>query len=43
MPVVGSTEGWEVDLSSGSEPATDKVAEGATDDAVKVHRHRMRR
>jgi hypothetical protein len=43
VPVVGSTEGWEVDLSSGSEPATDKVAEGATDDAVKFHRHRMRR
>lgn len=43
VPVVGSTEGWEVDQSSGSVPAANKVAEGATDDAARFHRHRMRR
>ena len=42
MPVVGSTEGWQVD-QSGSEPSADKLAEGAADDAVVPHRHRMRR
>jgi hypothetical protein len=42
VAVVGSTEGWPVD-QSGSEPAADKVAEGATDEAVVPHRHRMRR
>jgi hypothetical protein len=43
VAVVGSTEGWEVDRSSGSAPATGAVADGAADDAARHHRHRMRR
>ena len=43
VPVVGSTEGWQVDQQAGSEPSTDKLAEGAADEAVVPHRHRMRR
>ena len=42
MPVVGSTEGWEVD-QSGSQPTSNRLAEGAADDAVVPHRHRLRR
>ncbi len=42
VPVVGSTEGWEVD-QSGSQPSSNRLAEGAADDAVVPHRHRMRR
>ena len=42
VPVVGSTEGWEVDESGGS-PTLDKVAEGATDEAAGPHSHRLRR
>ena len=42
VPVVGSTEGWEVD-QSGSQPSSNRLAEGAADDAVVPHRHRLRR
>src|ERR671912_1509195 len=42
VAVVGSTEGWEVDRS-GSQPSSNRLAEGAADDAVVQHRHRMRR
>jgi hypothetical protein len=42
VPVVGSTEGWQVD-QSGSAPTTDQLAEGASDEAVGPHSHRMRR
>jgi len=42
VPVVGSTEGWQVD-QSGSAPTTDQLAEGASDEAGRLHRHRLRR
>jgi hypothetical protein len=42
VPVVGSTEGWQVD-ESGSRPTLDKLAEGATDEAPVTQRHRLRR
>ena len=42
VPVVGSTEGWEVD-QSGGQPSSNRLAEGAADEAVVPHRHRMRR
>jgi hypothetical protein len=42
VPVVGSTEGWQVD-ESGSRPTLDKLAEGATDEASVTQRHRLRR
>jgi hypothetical protein len=42
VPVVGSTEGWQVD-QSGGQPAANKVAEGAADEDARLHRHRLRR
>jgi hypothetical protein len=42
VPVVGSTEGWQVD-QSGSVPSANKVAEGAADEAAGPHSHRLRR
>ncbi|HSK35930.1 MAG TPA: hypothetical protein VLA80_04270, partial [Actinomycetota bacterium] len=42
VPVVGSTEGWQVD-QSGGQPSANKVAEGAADEDARLHRHRLRR
>jgi hypothetical protein len=43
VPVVGSTEGWQVDEPVSDAAAAAKVGDAATVDHIGPHSHRMRR
>jgi hypothetical protein len=43
VPVVGSTEGWQVDEPVSAAAAAAKVGDGATVDHIGPHSHRLRR
>jgi hypothetical protein len=43
VPVVGSTEGWEVEGAGSGAAAAVKVADESSVDSIESHSHRLRR